>query len=31
MAHAHNPILYSIQAGNEHDEFAIDYQTGKVK
>ncbi|XP_035710399.1 fat-like cadherin-related tumor suppressor homolog isoform X3 [Folsomia candida] len=28
MAHAHNPILYSIHGGNDHDEFAIDYQTG---
>jgi hypothetical protein len=30
MAHAQNSILYSIQGGNDQDEFAIDYQTGRV-
>jgi len=28
VAHAKNPIMYSIEAGNEYDEFQIDYQTG---
>lgn len=28
VAHAKNPIMYSIEAGNEYDEFGIDYQTG---
>lgn len=29
VAHAKNPILYSIEGGNELDEFGIDYQTGE--
>lgn len=28
VAHAKNPVLYSIESGNEFDEFGIDYQTG---
>jgi hypothetical protein len=28
VATAKNPILYSIEAGNDFDEFGMDYQTG---
>ncbi|CAG7823399.1 unnamed protein product [Allacma fusca] len=28
QAHAKNPIMYSIEGGNEFEEFGIDYQTG---
>jgi len=28
VAHAKHPILYSIETGNDFDEFGIDYQTG---
>jgi hypothetical protein len=30
VATAKNPILYSIEAGNDFDEFGMDYQTGMM-